>query len=123
MSRVEHVTYTCDREDGDVPATRHRLTLNGITVEIDLCDDHLAVIAGYVLAGRKATRPGVRRRSGAVGWRPPAAPKGGQPAAQRRYTLGIRTWAVENGLLEPGSVGRLPGDVVAKYEDAHGGAR
>lgn len=121
MSRVEEITYTCDREDGDIPATHHTLTLDGsVTVEIDLCDDHLAVLAGYITAGRPVR---TARRRGAVGWRPAAAPKGGQSAAQRKYTLGIRRWAVEQGLLEPGSVGRLPGWVVGKYEAAHGGAR
>lgn len=32
----------------------------------------------------------------------------------------VRAWAIEQGLLEPGSRGRLPKDVLTAYEEQHG---
>lgn len=111
MATTEMIT--CDLGTGDGAATTHTLGLDSIAVEIDLCAGHLAGLEGlltdYLAAGRQA-RP---------------RPKPPRSSDQRRRSAAIRAWAVTAGLMSAGNTrGRIPGDVIARYDAAHnGGAR
>lgn len=92
----------------------HRLSFNGVTIEIDLCSTHSEILfdrmADYLKYGRvqaPAPVPGRPRRT----------------QASRRRNKEIRDWAKEQGIkLE--THGRIPVDVVALHAAAtNGGAR
>lgn len=119
MARIEQVI--CDLGAGDGSevitcaggATTHKLTLDGKTVEIDVCAYHLASLEGVLAEYLAAGRPPRRRTQ-------PARTPGG-----RRRSAAIRLWAEQAGLMDAGKAkGRIPDSVIAKYEAAHdGGAR
>jgi len=104
--RKETTTYTCDLDGGEVTATRHRLELDGTAVEIDLCAEHLDGLRFYLEYGRVVKRRPAPRR---------------KPSRDR--SAAIRAWAVQRGLVAPGSRGRMPDAVVAQAEKALNGGR
>jgi hypothetical protein len=83
-------------------------------MEMKLCAAHrvrlAADLAPFIAAARKVngtTAPGRRRT-----------------ADSRRQAASIRAWAVAQGLAEPGRRGRIPAELVRRYQAAqNGGAR
>jgi hypothetical protein len=105
------VTYVCDYDQKEIPQGEHRLrrfSLDGRDYEIDLCARHTArldqTIGRYAENARRGSaRPQpVKRRT----------------AAHRQHSANVRAWAKTAG-IEVGDRGRIPADVVARYEAAH----
>ena len=111
MAQKVSVTYVCDYDQKEIPQGEHRLrrfSLDGRDYEIDLCARHTArldqAIGRYAEHARRGSaRPqSVKRRT----------------AAHRQHSANVRAWAKTAG-IQVGDRGRIPADVVARYEAAH----
>jgi len=106
MAQRTQVLYV-DDIDGSEAAGTVRFGLGGTDYEIDLSQQHAdqltAAISPFIAVARKvssAKRPA----------------RGGRPA--RHDQSDVRTWARSEG-LKISDRGRIPADVLAKYEAAH----
>lgn len=106
MAQRTQIMYV-DDIDGSKAAGTVRFGLNGVDYEIDLSKKHADQLAKairpYVEAARKVP---ASRRSGRAGRTP------------RHNQSEVRAWARAQG-LHVSDRGRIPGDVLAKYESAH----
>jgi nucleoid-associated protein Lsr2 len=105
------VTYACDYDQKEIPDGQHRLrrfSIDGRDYEIDLCLKHSERFDDAV--GRYASHA---RKSSA---RVPKAKR--RTAAHRKHSAEVRAWAMNNG-LEVSERGRIPAEVVSKYESTH----
>jgi hypothetical protein len=88
--------------------------LDGVEYEIDLTEANATrlrdVLGAFVAAAR---RTGGRVKRGTATSRP-----GVRPPANREQTKAVREWAWKNG-YELAERGRIPGSVLAAYEEAH----
>ena len=102
-----------DDLDGSPAAVTVRFGYNGRDYEIDLSEEHTAELeeffAPYLEHARRAGGGGRAGR----GQR--------QPRQTRQDTEAIRRWARDHG-YQVSDRGRLPNDVVAAYQAAHGRA-
>jgi hypothetical protein len=94
--------------EGEDIAT-HAFSVDGVNYEIDLGPDNyqklLDALGPFMGAGRKAGRGGARRTAKRPG-------AGGSDAAK------VREWAKSQG-IEVNTRGRIPADLMEKYEAAH----
>jgi hypothetical protein len=106
------VTYACDYDEKEIPQGQHRLrrfSIDGRDYEIDLCLTHSErfdqAVGQFASHARKASgRPvRVKRRT----------------AAHRRHSAQVRAWAKASGFAVS-ERGRIPSDVVSKYQSTHG---
>ena len=111
MAQKVSVTFACDYDEKSIPAGQHRTRrfgLDGRDYEMDLCAKHSQkldeVVRRYAEYARKASaRPGrIKRRT----------------TAHRQHSAAIRTWAKQAG-IPVSDRGRIPADVVTKYEAKH----
>jgi hypothetical protein len=106
MAQRTQVLYVDDIDGSDAEGTV-RFGLGGTDYEIDLNKKHAdqlaTTIRPYIDAGRKVSSS---RR----------AARGSRPA--RHNQSDIRAWARSQG-LKISDRGRIPADVLAKYESAH----
>ena len=108
MAQKIQVLLVCDLHDDETPGTETiTFGLDGVSYEIDLCDQHAAEVrdrlASYVGAGRRTggrgeLSPGRRRRRS----------RGSGEAAK------VREWARSQGLPVP-ERGRIPAELAEKY--------
>src|SRR5215472_1909188 len=105
------VTYACDYDQTEIPQGQHRVrrfSFDGRDYEIDLCAMHSSrfdeTINRYAEHARKSSAhpPNVKRRT----------------AAHRQHSASVRAWAKTMGIAV-GDRGRIPANVVARYEAAH----
>jgi Lsr2 len=105
------VTYACDYDQKEIPQGQHRVrrfSFDGRDYEIDLCvmhsDSFDETIIRYAEHARKSSAhpPNVKRRT----------------AAHRQHSASVRAWAKTMGITV-GDRGRIPADVVTRYEAAH----
>ena len=118
MAQRVQVMLVCDLHGDETPASQTlEFALDGVTYEIDLCDDHAGQLreglAGFV---------GVARRLGGRGTLSPSS----RSSSRRRRRGGgsgdaarIREWARGQGLAVP-ERGRIPADLAEKYAAANG---
>ncbi|MFF3765510.1 Lsr2 family protein [Streptomyces sp. NPDC001922] len=103
------ITDDISGEQGDDIAT-HVFSIDGISYEIDLGADNydklLEAMGPFVSAGRKIS--GSRRGQG----------KRAQASGAKPDPVKVREWAKAQG-IEVSMRGRVPKDVVEKYEAAH----
>jgi len=106
------VTYACDYDQKEIPPGQHRVrrfSFDGRDYEMDLCARHSnrfdETINRYAEHARKSSArpPHVKRRT----------------AAHRQHSANVRAWAKTMGIAV-GDRGRIPADVVARYEATHG---
>jgi hypothetical protein len=106
------VAYACDYDQKEIPQGQHRVrrfSFGGRDYEIDLCVRHSnrfdETISRYAEHARKppVRTLNVKRRT----------------AAHRQHSANVRAWAKTMG-IEVGDRGRIPADVVARYDAAHG---
>jgi len=105
------VTYACDYDQKEIPQGQHRVrrfSLDGSEYEIDLCAMHSSRFDQAI--GEFAEH--ARRSSARV------APVKRRTAAHRQRSASVRAWAKTMGIAV-GDRGRIPADVVARYEAAH----
>ncbi len=106
------VTYACDYDQKEIPQGQHRVrrfSFDGRDYEIDLCVKHSdkfdETISRYAQRARKISpRPARGKR---------------RTAAHRQHSANVRAWAKKSGIAVSDR-GRIPADVVARYEATHG---
>ena len=107
MATQTTVTVTCDLCGGTKDARTRSISLDGLTLEIDLCAKDGRgldkVAQQFIPHARK-----VRRASGG----------GRRTASTRQHSASVRDWAKEQGLVVSDR-GRIPADVERKYAAAH----
>lgn len=86
--------------------------------EVDLCGTHGKAYDRAVRPFREASRAGGTQR-GARRSAPTTPAKRPRPARSGEAAA-IRAWAVERGLLQAGSRGRVPRPIVEQYERERG---
>jgi hypothetical protein len=108
-------TLFIDDIDGGPAEGTVRFSLDGTEYEIDLNAKHSeelrSALGKYATHARKVG--GAARRGGR------AAGRAGRGAGSAQNTTEIRNWARENG-IDIKDRGRVPADVVAKYQAATG---
>ncbi|MCW2893207.1 MAG: hypothetical protein QOG28_3204 [Trebonia sp.] len=108
-------TLFIDDIDGGKAEGTVRFALDGTEYEIDLNSKHSdelrSALGKYVTHARKVG--GAARRAGR------GAGRAGRGAGSAQNTTEIRNWARENG-IDIKDRGRVPADVVAKYQAATG---
>jgi hypothetical protein len=105
------VTFACDYDSKEIPDGEHltrAFSLDGRDYEIDLCEKHSQKFDESLT--RFAER--ARRVTGRV-----TRPKR-RTAAHRQHSADIRAWAKDSG-IEVSDRGRIPAQVIAKYEESH----
>lgn len=106
MAQRTQILYVDDIDGSEAEGTI-RFGFDGVDYEIDLNKKHSDALAKalspYIAAARRA--PGTRR------------PGRGKRASKQSQT-DVRAWARAQG-LQVSERGRIPGDVLAKYEAAH----
>jgi nucleoid-associated protein Lsr2 len=106
------VTYACDYDHKEIPQGQHRarrFSIDGREYEIDLCEKHSERFDEAL--GRFASH--ARRAAGRI------ARTKRRTAAHRRHSAQIRAWARKSG-LDISERGRIPADVVHRYQATHG---
>jgi Lsr2 len=106
------VTYACDYDQKEIPSGQHRVrrfSVDGRDYEIDLCVKHSdrldETINRYAERARKSSARPVRTKR--------------RTAAHRQHSASVRAWAKQTGIAVSDR-GRIPADVVARYEATHG---
>ena len=107
MAQRVQVLLVCDMHEDETAAEESiSFSVDGSRYEMDLCPQHLAgfrdAFAPFVGGARRAGGGRGRRRRGS----------GSSRAGE------IREWARSQGLSVPAR-GRVPADIVAKYDAAH----
>ena len=105
------VTFACDYDSKEIPSGEHltrAFSLDGRDYEIDLCERHSQkfdeVMKRFSEKARKvSTKVGRTKR---------------RTTAHRRRSAEIRAWAKRSG-MEVSDRGRIPSQVIAKYEANH----
>ena len=114
MAQKIQTLFIDDIDGGEAEGTV-RFALDGAEYEIDLSAKHSeelrSALGKYVAHARKVG--GAARRAGRSGGRAPRS------AASSLNTTEIRNWARDNG-YDIKDRGRVPADVVAKYQAAMG---
>jgi len=105
------VTFACDYDSKEIPEGEHMtraFSLDGRDYEIDLCEKHSQkfdeVIKRFANKARKVTGRMTRPKR--------------RTAAHRQHSAQVRAWAKTNG-IEVSDRGRIPAQVIAKYEASH----
>jgi nucleoid-associated protein Lsr2 len=105
------VTFACDYDSKEIPdgeAMTRAFSLDGRDYEIDLCEKHSQkfdeVLQRFADKARRATHR-------------VAKPKR-RTTAHRQRSADIRAWAKRSG-MEVSDRGRIPAQVIAKYEANH----
>ena len=111
MAQKVSVTYACDYDQKEIPQGQHRLrrfSIDGRDYEIDLCLKHSErfdeAVSRFASHARKASARPVRAKR--------------RTAAHRKHSAEVRAWAMAHGLAVS-ERGRIPAEVVGKYESAH----
>lgn len=110
MAQKVNVLLVDDIDGGDADETV-QFSLDGARYEIDLSAQHAqglrSALAGYIEHARKA--------SGSAG-----RPRARRTAVNGTRNKEVREWAAANG-FKVSERGRIPTDVIAKYEAANAG--
>ena len=111
MAQKVSVTYACDYDQKEIPQGQHRLrrfSIDGREYEIDLCLRHSErfdeAVSRFASHARRASGRVLRAKR--------------RTAAHRKHSAQVRAWAKQNGLAVS-ERGRIPADVVSKYEATH----
>jgi hypothetical protein len=105
------VTFACDYDEKEIPDGEHMtraFSLDGRDYEIDLCEKHSQkfdeAVKRFADKARKVSNrmPRPKRRT----------------AAHRQRSADIRAWAKRSG-IEVSDRGRIPAQVIEKYDASH----
>lgn len=111
MAQKVSVTFACDYDDKEIPAGEQltrSFSLDGRDYEIDLCERHSKkldeVFNRFATRARKAAhRVGRAKR---------------RTSAHRKRSADIRSWAKSDG-ISVSDRGRIPANVIARYDASH----
>jgi Lsr2 len=105
------VTFACDYDSKEIPdgeQMTRAFSLDGRDYEIDLCEKHSQkfdeVLKRFSDRARKVTGRVTRTKR--------------RTAAHRQHSAEVRAWAKRTG-IEVSDRGRIPAQVVKKYEASH----
>jgi hypothetical protein len=105
------VTFACDYDSKVIPdgeQMTRAFSLDGRDYEIDLCEKHSEkfdeVFRRFANRARKVTSRMTRTKR--------------RTAAHRQHSAEVRAWAKRSG-IEVSDRGRIPAQVIAKYEASH----
>jgi Lsr2 len=105
------VTFACDYDSREIPAGQQltrSFSLDGRDYEIDLCEKHSQkfdeALKRFAVRARRATTRVARTKR--------------RTMAHRKRSAEIRAWAKRNG-MQVNDRGRIPAQVIAKYEADH----
>jgi len=105
------VTFACDYDSKEIPSGEHltrAFSLDGRDYEIDLCERHSQkfdeVMKRFADKARKVSSKVGRTKR--------------RTTAHRKRSAEIRAWAKRSG-MEVSDRGRIPAQVIAKYEANH----
>jgi nucleoid-associated protein Lsr2 len=105
------VTFACDYDSREIPSGEHltrAFSLDGRDYEIDLCEKHSQkfdeTMKRFADKARKVTSKVSRAKR--------------RTTAHRRRSAEIRSWAKRSG-LDISDRGRIPSNVIGKYEANH----
>jgi hypothetical protein len=105
------VTYACDYDQKEIPRGQHRqrrFSIDGRDYEIDLCLRHSerfdVALGQYASHARKSSAQASRTKR--------------RTAAHRKRSAEVRAWALAQGFTVS-ERGRIPAEVVSKYEASH----
>ena len=111
MAQKVSVTFACDYDGKEIPDGQHMIrvfSVDGRDYEIDLCPRHSQkfdeVFRRFAVRARKATQPVGRAKQ--------------RTAAHRKRSADIRAWAKDND-VSVSDRGRIPADVIARYDASH----
>lgn len=101
-----------DDVDGSTAEENVRFSIGGVEYEMDLSAENAAqfrdALAPWIGAARRVSGRRGRSRGSST-----------TSAASRSHTRAVRDWAREQG-IKVSDRGRIPADVLRKYEEAHG---
>jgi Lsr2 len=105
------VTFACDYDSKEIPdgeQMTRAFSLDGRDYEIDLCEKHSQkfdeVLRRFSDRARKVTGRVTRTKR--------------RTAAHRQHSAEVRAWAKRSG-IEVSDRGRIPAQVIKKYESSH----
>jgi hypothetical protein len=105
------VTFACDYDSKEIPNGEHltrAFSLDGRDYEIDLCEKHSQkfdeVLRRFADKARRATSRVTRTKR--------------RTTANRQRSADIRSWAKDTGITVSDR-GRIPAQIIAKYEASH----
>lgn len=111
MAQKISVTFACDYDSKEIPEGEHMtraFSLDGRDYEIDLCERHSQrfdeAVSRFTEKARRVTGRSARPRR--------------RTTAHRQRSADIRAWAKQSG-MEVSDRGRIPANVIAKYEANH----
>ncbi len=111
MAQKISVTFACDYDSKEIPdgeALTRAFSLDGRDYEIDLCEKHSQKFDEVLQRFADRARRASHRTS---------KPKR-RTTAHRQRSAEIRSWAQRSG-MEVSDRGRIPANVIAKYEANH----
>ena len=117
MAQRVQVLLVCDVHEDDTPGSQTvTFALDGATYEIDLCTQHVAELhesfGTFIGSARRTSAARGRANTRTSGSSQTSGRRGG---SDRQRTQDIRQWARTNG-LKVNERGRIPAEIVAKYE-------
>jgi hypothetical protein len=111
VAQKVQVTFACDYDSKEIPNGEHltrSFSLDGRDYEIDLCSKHSQkfdeAVKRFADHGRRVTAKASRTKR--------------RTRAHRRRSAEIRAWAKRSG-MEVSDRGRIPAQVIQKYEANH----
>ena len=111
MAQKVSVTFACDYDSKLIPDGEHltrAFSLDGRDYEIDLCEKHSQkfddALRRFSDRARKVTGRVTRTKR--------------RTAAHRQHSAQVRAWAKHSG-IEVSDRGRIPAQVISKYEANH----
>ncbi len=111
MAQKVSVTFACDYDSKEIPNGEHltrSFSLDGRDYEIDLCVKHSQkfdeAVSRFADHGRRVSSRVSRAKR--------------RTTAHRRRSAEIRAWAKRSG-MEVSDRGRIPAQVISKYEENH----
>jgi hypothetical protein len=111
VAKKVSVTFACDYDSKEIPNGEHltrAFSLDGRDYEIDLCEKHSQkfdeALKRFADKARRATSRVTRPKR--------------RTTANRQHSADIRSWA-KNAGIEVSDRGRIPAQVIARYEASH----
>lgn len=118
MAKKVTVTLIDDVDQESVADESVEFGLDGVTYEIDLCEDNAAALREQLDYWIQHARKVGGRKRGKAAPSVPAGRKAPRAGADREQTAVIREWARNND-LPVSARGRIAADIVEAYNNAH----
>lgn len=119
MAQQVITRLTDDLEPGLDAVETVEFAIDGRHYEIDLSEANASELRGRLVPFVGAARPAAPTARRASGRRSATTSNGARPTGDRTQSKAIRDWARSQG-LDTGKRGRIPTEIVEKFNAAHG---